>query len=100
MATEIIINPIQMRNLETELGGYATSFATMVTELKAIVDDLASSWEGDSHNAFVAEFAKDIELYNAFKKNVDDLVKKIENTVVEFETTESRNVETAQTMSN
>lgn len=97
MATEIIINPTQMRNLETEISGYAASFETLVTELKGIVDDLSKSWEGDSHNAFVAEFAKDIAQYHKFKENVDGLVKKIENSVVEFEKTESKNVTMAKT---
>lgn len=95
----ITVNPVEIRKVEEDIRGYAAKLGTLTEELSAIVSDLASSWEGDSHEAFVAEFAKDVQQYGEFKDNVVLFADKIEEVVTTFEAAEAANVEIAKTFS-
>lgn len=75
----------EVRECATKLQTALADFDTATTNTKTAADNLASMWEGDAREAFVAEQEKTVAWFQKMSEIVKTYIKALENAASAYE---------------
>jgi len=86
----IKVSPSEMQNAASKVSQANETFRAAAAALKAAANELADTWEGGAHDAFVQEQQEIDKWYAAMAEVVDGFVTNLNQSAVDYDETDAK----------